>query len=420
MDPKSAFNASVCIIGIAILLIHVVNLLLKRGRRKDENSLLIFILFTILHFSLYLTFTLVKANYTSDTLIFSAYTTFFIMNNIEVLLLFLYTISFVSYKKKTIEIIALINIGIFFIYTILDIVNIFNHMFFYAENGIYVRSKMMLFSQGYQFIAFSIILFLTLLDKKLGISQKIAFLVYCVLPIIAIILQNMLPGYAIAYLSIIISIEILFLFVNMKKNMMLAQEEKKTKEAEIKLMMSQIRPHFIYNTLASISTLIKIDPDKAQQGLDEFTEYLRANFSSLSETGLVPFKDELRHIETYLSLEKMRFDERLNVIYDIQCKDFDIPPLCIQPLVENAVKHGILQNIEGGTITIRSYEKEAGFVVEIIDNGVGFDVNDPKLKENKHIGLANIRYRLSTMCKGELNIESEIDKGTTAVVTFYR
>ena len=420
MDSKTTFNTTVCIVGIAFLLIHTVNLLLKRDRRKDENNLLFFIVFTIIHFATYLTFTFIKINYSSNPLIIGFYTTFFIMNNIEVLLLFRYTFSYITIKKKTKDIVALINISVFAVFIVLDILNIFTHMFFYADNGVYKRAKLMILSQGYQFVAFALVYLFTAINKRLKVTEKVAFFVYCLLPFIAIIIQNLFPGYAIAYLSIIIAIEVLFLFVNVKKNMELIDEAKRTKEAEVKLMVSQIQPHFIYNTLSSISTLIKIDPEKAQQGLDNFTEYLRANLSSISETGLTSFENELKHIETYLSLEKMRFDERLNVVLDIQVKDFAVPPLSIQPLVENAVKHGILKKIQGGTITLKTYEINEAFVVEIIDDGIGFDINNPSYKGKEHVGLTNVQYRLSTMCHGELTIDSVVDKGTTMVVKFYK
>ena len=420
MDIKAAFNAAVCIIGIALLLIHTLDLLLKKDRRKDENNLLIFIVFTIVHFATYLAFTFIKANHTSNALIITFYTTFFIMNNIEVLLLFIYMLSYVPLPKKMRSIVSIINLAIFSVFVILDIINIFTHMFFYADNGVYTRAKLMIISQGYQLVGFATVFALTVFNKKLNINEKVAFAVYCLLPLIAIIVQNLLPGYAIAYLSIIIAIEVLFLFVNVKKNYELINEAKRTKEAEVKLMVSQIQPHFIYNTLSSISTLIKIDPDKAQRGLDNFTEYLRANLTSISETGLVSFENELKHIKTYLSLEKMRFDDRLNIILDIKAKDFPVPPLSIQPLVENAVKHGILQKIEGGTLLLRTYETTDAYYVEIKDDGIGFDVNDPSYKNKEHVGLNNVKYRLSSMCHGELTINSVIDKGTTVVVKFYK
>lgn len=418
MDNKSVFNATVCVIGIALLLIHTINFLVKKEKRKDEKLLLVFIVFTMLHFITYLTFTLIKTTYTSDEFIMGFYTTFYIMNNVPLLLLFMYASTYLSLNKKVIRVLSYTVLSILVVYIILDILNIFTHMFFYAENGMYMRSKFMIISQGYQFLTLALILALTVTDKKIELSAKIAFVVYCVIPFIAIIIQNYFAGYAVAYLSVIITVEILFLFLNVRKNIELANQERRNREAEVTIMMSQIKPHFIYNTLASISTLIKIDPDKAQKGLDEFTEYLRVNLSSLSDTRLISFSDELKHIETYLSLEKMRFDERLNVIYDIKVKEFLVPPLSIQPLVENAVKHGILQKVEGGNIIIRSYENEEAYIVVIEDDGVGFDTS--KTLDKNHIGLDNVKYRIYTMIRGEVKINSEINKGTVVTVVFYK
>lgn len=420
MDNKSVFNATICVIGIAFLIIHAVNIFLKKGRRRDENRLLFFVLFTIVHFATYLTFTFVKVNYSSDPLIMGFYTTFYIFNNVESLLLFAYALAYIASSKKIVKISTIINLSIFGVFFILDITNIFTHFFFYSDGGVYTRTRIMIISQGYQFISLVMVFIFTVFNKKVATTEKIAFSLYCTLPFVAIILQNAFPGYALAYLSIIVSIEILFLFVNVKKNITLAQEAKRTKEVEVKMMMSQIQPHFIYNTLASISTLIKIDPDKAQEGLDAFTEYLRANLSSLTDTGLISFSNELKHIETYLSLEKMRFDDRLSVKYDINTSNFLVPPLSIQPIVENAVKHGILKKIEGGEISIKTTEDNNAYIVEISDNGVGFDINSLNKDDNNHIGLNNVKYRVQSMCRGDVVVKSEINKGTVVTVLFYK
>lgn len=420
MTNNAVFNATVCIVGISILLIHVVNLLFKRNKRKDENRLLLFLVFTLFHFATYLTFTLLKVTYTSNSYILGFYTTFYIFNNIEALLLFLYMLSYVEMTKKTKKVLSIINLSFFGVFVIADIVNLFTGIFFTADGGEYVRSKTMIISQGYQFIMFAIVFFVTVLNKKLVIREKIAFGLYCFLPLAAIILQNTFKGYAIAYLSIIVAIEILFFFLNVQKNILLAQEQERTKEAQIKVMMSQIQPHFIYNSLSSISTLIPINPDKAQKGLDEFTEYLRHNLSSLTATKLIPFEEELRHIETYVALEKMRFSNRVNVHYVINVRDFYVPPLSIQPIVENAIKHGILKKLEGGTVRITTTERNDAYVVEIVDDGVGFDVSNAKADGNDHFGINNIRYRLKTMCNAKFEITSEIDKGSRAVMTFYK
>ena len=126
MELKSVFNAAVCAIGIAILLVHTVNILLKKDRRKDENYLLIFVVFTIVHFSTYLAFTLIKPHYTSDSFIMTFYTIFYIMNNVESLLLFTYMLSFVPLNKKTRDISQIANITIFGIFVTFDIINMAN------------------------------------------------------------------------------------------------------------------------------------------------------------------------------------------------------------------------------------------------------------------------------------------------------
>ena len=420
MDNKSIFNLIVCLVGVAILLIHIVDLAIKKYKRKDEVALLIFLSFTAFHFALYSLFTFLKVHYTSDTLIMSFYTIFYIFNNVQLLLFFFYTCAYVSINKKEKKIFTIINVVVFSVFVILDIVNIFNHMFFYSQDGIYTRNKFMIIAQSYQFVAFITVFLLTIFNKKLTIFEKISFALYCLLPLISIILQNIFAGYAIAYLALIIAIEILFLFVNVKKNELLALEAKKNKEIEVKLMMSQIQPHFVYNTLSSISTLIQIDQNKAQKALDEFTDYLRSNFSALTQTNLIPFEDELKHIQAYLYLEKMRFNERLNVHYDIKTNNFSVPPLSVQPIVENAVKHGIVQKIEGGNIYIKTYEDGKAYYALVEDDGVGFKQEEIDFKSNKHIGLANVYYRVKNMADGEMKIESNINEGTKVTIIFFK
>ena len=419
MKNNAVFNMTVCLVGFVILLVHIVNALLKKERRKDENALLNFLIFTALHFAAYFTFTVIKVFYTSDVFIMGFYTGFYIANNVEVFLLFFYMMAYVEISKKAKKTMQIANISLFSVFVILDIVNIFTRMFFTSVNGgEYQRSGAMVASQGYQFVMFAMIFFVAILNKKLNNREKAAFSVYCLLPLVAIVFQNIFSGYAIAYLSIIVAIEVLFFFLNVEKSLLLAAEKEKAKDAQIKMMLSQIQPHFIYNSLSSISTLIPIDPDKAQKALDDFTEYLRSNLSSLTARDRVPFGDELRHTKTYVNLEQIRFGDRVKVEYDIKVSDFEVPPLTIQPLVENAVKHGILKKVEGGTVKVSTYETEDRYVVEIKDDGVGFDSESVDFKSNKHVGLNNIRYRLEKMGSGEFVTESKPMEGTTVRVYF--
>ncbi len=418
MAVNGVFNVTICIVGILILLIHVINIISKKGKRKDEMVLLTFFVFTIVHFATYLTFTLIKISFTSNAYIIAFYTLFYLMNNAEVLLLFRYAREYMKWERKKSRVLTALNISLFVLFVALDLTNIFTGIFFTAENGVYLRSKTMILSQGYQFVMLAVVFITSIIDKRLNLREKAAFISYCTLPFVAIILQNIFKGYAIGYASIIIAIEVLFFFVNVQKSIVLAKEEEKNKDAKIKLMLSQIQPHFMYNSLSSISTLIMLDPEKAQTALDDFTEYLRMNLSSLSATGCVSFETELKHIKTYIDLEKMRFGDRLKVEYDIKNIDFTLPPLTIQPIVENAIKHGILKKVEGGTLTLKTWETERAYVVEITDDGVGFDLSKVDFNGNEHVGLKNIQYRLAKMCDAGLFIKSTIGSGTTVTVTF--
>lgn len=193
--------------------------------------------------------------------------------------------------------------------------------------------------------------------------------------------------------------------------------EKEAYEAKVAVMASQIRPHFMYNALTSIAMMCQIDPETAQEATITFAKYLRGNMDSLKQTKPVPFEVELDHLKKYLYIEKLRFGKKLNVEYDIQATGFKLPMLSVQPLVENAVKHGVGMKKGGGTVTVISRESENAFEVIVRDDGVGFDINAPKKDDRRsHVGMENTRSRLKEMCCGTVNIESTVGVGTTAAI----
>ena len=131
----------------------------------------------------------------------------------------------------------------------------------------------------------------------------------------------------------------------------------------------------------------------------------------------MPFNQEFEHLKKYLYIEKLRFGDDLNIAYDIQTTDFVLPQLSIQPLVENAVKHGVGMKREGGTVTITARETETAYEVIVSDDGVGFDTEAVRNDGRSHVGMDNVRRRISEMCGGTVSIKSEIGKGTAATVT---
>ena len=189
-------------------------------------------------------------------------------------------------------------------------------------------------------------------------------------------------------------------------------------DINMRLMLSQIKPHFLYNALNTIKYLIKKDPKTAEQVVVKFSKYLRANMDSLTQKTPLPVEKELDHVANYTDIEKHRFGDRLNVIYDIGCKDFVILPLTIQPIVENAIKHGINQKPEGGTVTVKTYEDEDGFYVDISDDGVGYDINKKpdENDERSHVGINNIKIRLKEMLNATVEVESAVGVGTRVLI----
>lgn len=189
------------------------------------------------------------------------------------------------------------------------------------------------------------------------------------------------------------------------------------RDSRIKNSISQMHPHFLYNALASIREIILENPEYASDLICDFTTHLRACVKSMSNNDLVPFSQELENIRAYLNIEKMRFGDRLNIQYDISCDDFMIVPLSIQPLVENAVRHGIYnRGMKGGTIKIKSTSNNTSYTVTVQDDGVGFDCEKIKQEikrgERDSTGLINLIFRLEKLLHAEVIIDSKIDCGT--------
>lgn len=187
-------------------------------------------------------------------------------------------------------------------------------------------------------------------------------------------------------------------------------------ESRISIMLSQMKPHFIFNTLNTIYHLCDLDPEKAKSTLSSFSTYLRNNINNLGQSEMIFFEKELSFVNAYLDIEKVRFDDELLISFDIGAADFKLPVLTVQPIVENAVKHGTSKKEGVSHLYITTRETDGFFEIEIRDTGVGFDTTNIKNDGNKHIGIDNVRQRLETLCNGTLTIESTLGVGTTALI----
>ena len=186
-------------------------------------------------------------------------------------------------------------------------------------------------------------------------------------------------------------------------------------ESRISTMMSQIRPHFIYNTLGSIEQLCELDPPKAGELVHNFAKYLRGNFGELDNPKPILMSQEMEHVRHYINIENVRFPD-MTFSFEMRSEDFSLPALTIQPIVENAIKHGLMKLKKGGSIRVISYETDTDYCVSVEDDGVGFDTSK-LFDDKKHIGIRNIRDRLKVMVGGTLEIESTQGVGTKVLIT---
>lgn len=190
----------------------------------------------------------------------------------------------------------------------------------------------------------------------------------------------------------------------------------KLKESESDLMLSQIKPHFLYNTLIVIHMLCTTEPETAAETVLKFSSFLRTNLNFTSKNQLNTFDKELVHIQNYVDIEKLRHKDRLTVKYEIETTCFMVPVLCIQPLVENAIRHGACKNIKGGTVILRSRETKEHVMIEVMDDGPGFDPEILKQPFEAAHGLYNIKFRLMAQFGAEITIDSSPETGTCVTV----
>ncbi|MCI5891905.1 MAG: histidine kinase, partial [Clostridiales bacterium] len=265
-------------------------------------------------------------------------------------------------------------------------------------------------------------LFVLKFRKVLTLRGTLILISFSVLPLTLAITMQFWWYPTPEYLSLTLSLIMIYVLFHgettrqlAEKKLQLAQQETQLTESRISIMLSQIQPHFMYNMLTTIMYLCRTDPEEAEKTVGKFSRYLRANMDSLTLKQCIPFEKEMNHVKTYLSLEKKRFGDKLRVELDINEKDFMLPSLTIQPIIENAVKYGMRKKKEL-KILLKTYSDNDNYYIEIIDNGRGFDVNEVKNDGKSHIGIENVKNRLHMMCGGDLTIDSVPETGTTAVI----
>lgn len=317
-------------------------------------------------------------------------------------------------------VVAVCGVQVFF-----AVLSPFTGAFFYVTDHGYQRGPLFLISQFVPLFCYLLFTALVILyHRKLKRREVVFFLLYIFVPLGGGAAQMFTRG--IAVVNIGVALALLFILVNIQfeheitlreQERELAKQEKELAEQHIDIMLSQIQPHFLYNSLGAIYQLCETDPAAARTSIRKFSDFLRGNMDSLKAHGPIPFEKELNHVKNFLYLEQQRFGELLKVVYQIETTDFFIPSLTLQPLVENAVQHGILHKKTGGTITIHTEETAECAVVTITDDGIGMEQAKqmPNLGDHAHIGITNVRSRLEEMVHGSLEMHST-DEGTAVTM----
>ena len=251
--------------------------------------------------------------------------------------------------------------------------------------------------------------------EKLSRKQFAAFLVYLIVPMAAMLAQMFFYGLFFIVFGTAVSALVMLVFILTDQMDRYSRQQAENARQKANIMVLQMRPHFIYNTLASIYYLIDQDQEKAQQVTRDFMTYLRRNFTAIVQEDTIPFTEELEHTRAYLAVEKARFTDKLFVDFDTPHTRFRVPTLTLQPIVENAVKHGVSPGLEPLHIIVSTRLTDEGSVLTIEDSGAGFvpprgDKNEP------HIALANLTERLQMLCAGSLTIGPGKAGGTRVTV----
>ena len=279
----------------------------------------------------------------------------------------------------------------------------------------------MQYSQYYQFISmanvlvFSSEIVFVFCHKKLLGGKTFTLSIFGILSVVSMPLSFLWDTVPI-YIAVSVSLLIMNNIFRNEISDRLLENERKIAESRVTNLITQIQPHFIFNTLNTIKHLCKTDATLARKTIDSYSIFLRGIIESAATERFVTIERELEITEHYIFVEKQRFGDILTFSTDLKEKDFFLPMLTIQPIVENAVKHGIRKKSGKGNITISTYADADNNYIKISDDGIGFDINSYELTDGKHVGIKNVSDRIYLMTKGSLDVESTPGVGTTVVI----
>ena len=309
-----------------------------------------------------------------------------------------------------------ITVSLWVVYFILLVIAQFTKwIYYYTPDNEYYRGPLYHFLLVPLELQMAVNLFaLFRYHTELSRRYCIAFNVFFMVPLLCMVVQMFYSEVQMAVLgSAVSALIMLYIIVLDQMDRQIAQVREITNQ-KASINVLQMRPHFIYNTMMSIYYLCEQDPGKAQQVTLDFTSYLRKNFTAIVSEDTIPFRDELEHTHAYLAVEQVRHEDKIFVEFDTPHMQFRLPPLTLQPIVENAVKHGMDPDGDPLHISVKTRRTNDGSEIIIENDGASYDPADG---DEPHIALNNIRQRLEMMCNGKLEITPCEGGGTSVRIT---
>ncbi len=319
------------------------------------------------------------------------------------------------------------NLLLWITYFVLLGVNQFTHLFYYAaQDGMFSRGPW----YPLAIAPMDVMMLLNLagvIRRRRLISGKYfrIFLIYLVPLSASMVVHTFLYIPMFFYVGLVISTFSMFAIILMDQVDQYLRQSQEIAAQRARITVLQMRPHFIFNTMMALYSLCGISPEKAQKVMLNFTTYLRKNFSAIASDHTIPFSEEIAHARAYLAVEEAMYEDSLLVEFDTPHTHFRVPPLILQPIVENAVKHGMdPDRPDPLQITVRTKETDSGWEIIVEDNGSGFRTpaddspgSRASADDDPHIALDNIRQRLKMMCGGNITIMPRAEGGTVIQVT---
>lgn len=306
------------------------------------------------------------------------------------------------------------------------IIDQFRHVIYYFDrDNFYHRGNIYYLALIPVFACFLLIIVIVFYYKNyITRLQRISLMVYLSFPFCSALIM-VITGVVSSIINVAISVALvmMYLFYEIEKNQrMLKQAEELIEKERINnefkntMLWTQIQPHFIYNNLNVIQFLCKKNPEEAAEAVNHLSAFLRSYIDAYDLDVCIPIEEELEIINHYIYMQKLRYGDKLSVDMSVAVVSFSVPPLAIESLVENAVRHGVAQKLEGGKVAIHVYTNHDEYLVEVADNGVGFDSDELKQDGKNHVGLKNTDSRLQFMINGRLEVISKTGAGCRAIV----